>query len=173
MAPRRRIHGGKSFGRGQAVIGFALDVWDEFDSWCLIHGIKDSPWNLPSYRFGALVVAFMKDDKTPEGIDQIDESLADADKLPHPFFDPTFRRILRTMGRALSGSKVTTTTIDNVVYDSRMVSELPVEERKRVEARAKGKAYRVPEWWRGEQANYKIAKQMMVTLPKKMGPVKD
>lgn len=63
-------------------------------------------------------------------------------------------------------------TIDNVIYDTRLTS-LPVEEQKRQEARAAGKAFRVPEWWRGEKANYQVARSMMVSLPKKMGPVKD
>lgn len=173
MAPGRRIHGGKSWGRGQAIISFALEIWDEFDSWCLTHGIRENPWTLPSYRFGALVVAYMKEDKTPESLEQIEDSLKNSDAIPHAFFDPNFRRIFKAMCKVLSKTRVTTISIDNVVYDSRLVPELPVEERKRIEARAKGKAYRVPEWWRGEQANYKIAKQMMVSLPKKMGPIKD
>lgn len=165
--------GGKSWGRSQVIISFALDSWDEFDSWCLIHGIKEDPWKLPSYRFGALVVAYLKDDKMPEGLVEIDNALSNADSSPHPFFDPSFRRTLKAMGGILSASSYTptSTTIDNVVYDSRL-TDLPVEERKRQEAATAGKAFRVPEWWRGERANYKIAKSMMGTLPKKIGPVK-
>jgi hypothetical protein len=79
------------------------------------------------------------------------------------------------MGGLLSASPPETKarTKDNVIYDPRLSAELPVEIRKKREAEAAGKKFRVPEWWRGEQANYKIAKAMMTTLPKKMGPVKD
>ncbi len=140
----------------------------------MIHGIKEDPWKLPSYRFGSLVIAFMKDDKMPEGIKQIDDNLATSDELLHPFFDPAVRRMVKAMCGALAGVTTTSTTIDNVIYDSRFVDELPVEERKKREAVAKGKPYRVPDWWRGEQANYKIAKSMMGVLPKKgKQPMKD
>lgn len=155
--------GGKSFGRAQAVIFFALDSWDEFDSWCLMHGIQGDPWKLPSYRFGALIVAYMKDDKTQEGLNLINESLNEADRLPHPFADPTFRRTLKAMGSVLSTSS-TSTTIDNI-----RLPDLPIEERKRQEAAEKGKPYRVPDWWQGEKANYKMARSMMGVLPKKIG----
>lgn len=165
--------GSKSFGRSQAIINFALDYWYEFDSWCLMHGIQGNPWNLPSYRFGALVVAYMKDDRTQEGIALIEESLSGADNLPHPFADPSFRRTLRAMGGILSmNSKQTSTNIDNVIYDSRL-TDLPIEERKRREAAEKGKPYLVPSWWKGEKVNYKVAQSMMKTVPKKIGPVKD
>lgn len=162
--------GGKSYGRSQAIVTFALDVWDEFDSWCLMHGIND-PWKLPSYRFGGLVVAYMKDDKTQESLESIDNSLSSADSIPHPFLDPSFRRTLKAMGGILSiANPRSSTTIDNVIYDSRL-TDIPIEELKRREARAAGKPFRVPEWWAGEKANYKVAKTMMRTLPKKIGPV--
>lgn len=128
---------------------------------------------MPSYRFGALVVAYMKYDKMPEDLEKIDESLEETDRHPHAFFSSTFITMVKTVGGILSNSPKSSTIIDNVVYDTRFVDELPVEERKRQEARAAGKPFRVPEWWRGEKANYKIAKNMMGTLPKKMGPVKD
>lgn len=183
MAPRRRIHGGKSWGRGQSLIAYSLDIWDEFDSWCLIKGIQGNPWDLPSYRFVALMVAYMKEDKVPEGIEKIDESLDDLDKTPHPFHDPSFRRLLKAMGRILSVAEFTsplasstTTTVDNVIYDSRLTGsdDAPVLsdiDRMKRDAEIAGKPFRVPDWWRGEKANYKIATSLMHTLPKKMGPV--
>lgn len=163
--------GGKSFGRSQAIIHFSLDVWDEFDSWCLMHGIKENPWSLPSYRFGALVIAFMKDDKTQEGLDQIDESLRGVDYAPHPFADSSFKATLKAMGSVLSTPPLakTRSIVDNVIYDSRF-SNLPIEEQKRREAAAAGKPYKVPEWWKGEKAAYKTAQLMMKTLPKKISP---
>ncbi len=114
----------------------------------------------------------MKDDKVPEGLAEINRSLKDTDNLPHPFADPRLRQSIKGMCYAMgSREKV---TVDNVIYDSRFVNEIPVEEKKRQEALAKGKAYRVPDWWRGEQANYKIAKSMMTVLPKRgKQPVKD
>ena len=119
------------------------------------------------------MVAYMKDDKVPEGIAEINKTLNDTDNSPHPLADPRLRQSIKVMCHAM-GSRDKVTVIDNVIYDSRMTNELPVEERKRQEALAKGKAYRVPEWWRGEQANYKIAKSMMTVLPKKGGkPVTD
>ncbi len=137
-----------------------------------MHGINGDPWKLPSYRFGALVVAYMKDDKVPEGLKEIENSLKTADEVVHPFFDARLRQSIKGFCHAM-GSRATATIVDNVIYDSRFVNELPIEERKRQEAAVKGKPYRVPEWWRGEQANYKIAKSMMTVLPKKGGPVKD
>lgn len=116
------------------------------------------------------MVAFLKDDKTPEGITSINSTLADTDNNPHPFFDPLFQRLARSIGGIFSPSSRTSATVDNVIYDTRL-TELPIEEQKRQEAAKAGKAYRVPEWWRGEQANYKIARAMMVSLPKKVGPV--
>lgn len=179
MAPRRRIYGGKSYGRGQGLISYSLDVWDEFDSWCLMKGIQGNPWNLPSYRFGALVVAYMKEDKVPEGIEKIDESLEELDIISHPFHDPSFRRMVRAMGHILSVAehKPSSRTVDNVIYDPRFygpdeaVPVLSDIERMKRDAEAAGKPFRVPEWWRGEKANYKIASSLMHTLPKKMGPV--
>lgn len=182
MASRRRIHGGKSWGRGQAIISFALDTWDSFDSWCLIHGIKENPWNLPSYRFIALVTAFMKEDKVPEGIELIDGSLTDADKIRHPFHSSEFRRMVKALGHILSvaepkSSTPVSKTVDNVIYDSRL-SEIPGDEdklsdieRMRQVAEVQGKPFKVPSWWRGEETNYKVAKTLMHTIPKKMGPV--
>lgn len=176
MASRRRISRGKSYGRAQAIISYALEVWEEFGSWCLIHGIED-PWKLPSYRFGALVVFYLREDKVEEGLSIIEEALSEADDRIYPFFDPVFRRTAKAMCRALTPTrKPPRTTVDNVVYDPRLVEiddDLPIEERKKKEAEAKGKAFRVPDWWRGEKANYKIAQSMMVALPKKMGPVKE
>lgn len=148
-----------------------MDIWDEFGSWCLIHGVED-PWKLPSYRFGALLVFYMKIDKVEESLTVIDDTLVDTDNKPHPFYDPDFIRISKAMCQALYPTK-SRTTMDNVIYDPRLIDELPVEERKMLEAREAGKAFRVPEWWRGEKANYKIAQSMMISLPKKMGPVKE
>ena len=133
----------------------------------MIHGINN-PWKLPSYRFGALLVSFLKFDKTPEGVQEIENALSSSDSLAHPLLDSNFRNILKAMCRALSTSRVRTST-DNVIYDHRLMPEIPIEERKKQEARAKGKAFRVPEWWAGEKANYQVAKQMMVKLPKKAG----
>lgn len=117
----------------------------------------------------------MKDEKTPESIQQIDGALKEADALPHPFQDKKFRITIQAMCNVVTGrlTKSNAVKIDNVIYDPRLVNELPVEERKRREAAAKGKPYRVPEWWRGEKANYKVAQSMMKTLPKKMGPIKE
>lgn len=174
--------GGKSWGRSQALISYSLDIWDEFDSWCLMHGIKEHPWTLPSYRFGALVVAYMKEDKVPEGIATIDESLEGTDKTSHPFHDPSFRRMVKAMGHILSvaehkPSSPSSKTVDNVIYDSRLSNypdeELSDIERMRRDAEIAGKPFRIPEWWRGEKANYKIAASLMHILPKKIGPVTD
>lgn len=164
--------GGESFGRSQAIIRFAIDSWAEFDSWCLIHDIKD-PWKLPSYRFGALIVAYLKEDKVQEGIEIIDRSLKDSDFIPHPFFSPSFHQTIKVVSGVLSTPVKRSTSIDNIIYDSRL-TDMPIEEQKRREARSKGKPYRVPEWWQGEAANYKVASSMMKVLPKKMGtPVKE
>jgi len=179
MASRRRIHGGKSYGRGQGLIGFSLDSWDEFDSWCLMKGIQGNPWNLPSYRFVALVVAYMKEDKVPEGIEKINDSLEELDSVKHPFHDPSFRRLVRAMGHVLSVAEhkpsSTSKTIDNVIYDPRFAGpdDAPLSdiERMKRDAEIAGKPFRVPDWWRGEKANYKIAQNLMHTLPKKIGPV--
>lgn len=115
----------------------------------------------------------MKFEKTEESLESIENALAQADSLLPPFQDKVFMKTVTSMGRILSSSPKTSTTVDNVIYDSRLVNELPIEEQKRREAAAKGKPYRVPEWWRGEQANYKIAKTMMKTLPKKIGPLNE
>lgn len=165
--------GGKSIGRTQTLIYFALDGWEEFDSWCLIHGVNDV-WKLPSYRFGALIVSYLKYDKMPESIKEIDESLEDTDDLLHIFFTYSFRALIKAMCGVLSVAEPITrqTTIDNVVYDSRL-TDLPIEEQKRQEAKAAGKPYRVPEWWSGEKRAYQTAKSMMVALPKKIGPIDD
>lgn len=144
-------------------------------------GIQGNPWNLPSYRFGALVVAYMKEDKVPEGIEKIDESLEELDIISHPFHDPSFRRMVRAMGHILSVAehKPSSRTVDNVIYDPRFygpdeaVPVLSDIERMKRDAEAAGKPFRVPEWWRGEKANYKIASSLMHTLPKKMGPVNE
>lgn len=123
----------------------------------------------------------MKFDKVPEGIVAIDDSLKEADKIRHPFHDATFRRMVKAMGHILSVAEpkvLTSKTIDNVIYDSRL-SDIPEEEdeklsdieRMRQVAEVQGKPFKVPSWWRGEQANYKIAKNLMHTLPKKMGPI--
>lgn len=138
-----------------------------------MHGINNV-WQLPGYRFGALVVAHLKDDKMPEGIATIDDTLLDADLVPHPFFDPKFRQTVLVMGRVLSSTPyiaTSSTTVGNVIYDPRL-AELPIEEKKRQEAAAAGKAFRVPDWWVGERKAYKVAQTMMKTLPKKMGPIK-
>jgi len=156
--------GGKTYGRARTLIHFALDDWESFDSWCLIHGIKDI-WSLPSYRFGALAIAYLKFDKVPESVTVIDESLFEADKISHPFVDHSFRNTLITMGSLLSIRP--STSIVKKAFD------IPIEERKRQEAIRMGKAFRVPEWWQGERANYKIASSMMKVLPRKIGPVKD
>lgn len=121
---------------------------------------------------------FLKNDKAEEGVQKIDEALAQSDYIPHPFFDKPFKDMVKVMSSLLASSddlitSTTRETVGNVVYDSRLTDELPVEEQKRREALEAGKAFRVPEWWRGEKANYKIAKSMMVTLPKKIGPVRD
>lgn len=94
--------------------------------------------------------------------------MSQADHFPHPFFASSYRTAVKeSMGKVIPRS----TTVDNVVYDPRL-TEPPVEERKRQQAMAAGKPYRVPEWWRGERTNYKIASSMMKTLPKKIGPLK-
>jgi hypothetical protein len=128
---------------------------------------------MPSYKFGGIVMAYLKDDKMPEGIQEIDNAFNLSDATPHPFFEESFRLTLKAMAKALSTTtEKISETIDNVIYDSRLV-DIPIEERKRREAAEKGKAYRVPEWWRGERANYNVAKNMMVSLPKKIGPIKE
>lgn len=165
MAARRHVHVGENFGRAQAVINFALDSWDEFDGWCLIHGIQENPWKLPSYRFGALVVAYMKDDRTQEGLDLINGSLKEADNLPHPFEDPGFLRTVKIMASILTTPS--SETVTTVIKSS--LSDLPIEERKRREAAAAGKPYIVPSWWVGERTAFKTAKSMMGVLPKKIG----
>lgn len=119
-------------------------------------------------------MAFLKDDKTPEGIKEIDGIFNQADHMPHIFFTPEFRITVKAMAGVFRRIReiANPENIDNVIYDPRL-TEVPIEEKKRREAAKKGKPYRVPEWWRGEAANYKVAKSMMGVLPKKMGPVKD
>lgn len=124
------------------------------------------------------MVFYLKQDKLEEGLAIIEEALAESDDKPHPFFDPAFRRTAKGMCRALTPTRKPRTIVDNVVYDPRLIEiddddDLTIEERKKKEAEAQGKAFRVPEWWRGEKANYQVAKSMMVALPKKMGPVKE
>lgn len=136
-----------------------------------MHGIRDNSWNLPSHRFSNLVMTFLKDDKVPEGIEKINDAMNESDSLPHPFYDPRFQSTISIMSNSLTNNS-TTTKVGNVIYDSRL-TDLPIEEKKRLEAKEKGKPYRVPEWWRGEKANYKVAKSMMGVLPKKIGPVKE
>lgn len=128
-------------------------------------------WKFPSYRFGALLITFLKDDKTPEGITEIDNALSQADSLPSPFKTSEFLLTVRAMASVLNAKLPSEAT--RVALEAARLDSMPVEEKKRQEAIAAGKPFRVPEWWRGEQANYKVAKTMMKTLPKKIGPLKD
>jgi hypothetical protein len=173
LAPRRRIHGGKSQGRAQALISFALEYWEEIGSWCYLRGVDDI-WNIPSYKFAGLVLAYLKDDKTSEGLAEIDNLLANADELDPPFKSPQFRLFAKAMASVLGGVIEDDKGVSkSSKIQEEIIAELPTEERKRREAEAAGKAYRVPEWWRGERANYKIASSMMGTLPKKIGPIEN
>lgn len=111
---------------------------------------------MPAYRFYNLVVTYLKDDKMPEGIEQIDNALAQADLSPHPFFDTVIGSVFETT--ETNGPARTTTK-----------REVPIEEQVRRSKEAKGMPYRVPEWWAGEQAAYKNSMAAMKKAPKDIG----
>lgn len=118
---------------------------------------------MPAYRFGNMIYAWLVDGKTEEAVGQMEDSLDSTDSVSHPF------HAIANIRTIVPGARPT--VVDNVIYDQRL-TELPIEEQKRQEAASLGKAYRVPEWWRGEKANYKIAQSAMRTIPKDIGPLK-
>lgn len=168
MASGRRIHGGKKWGRAQALVAFAADVWEEFDAWCFVRGVEN-PWRLPSWKFASLLMHYLKDDKTEEGLAKIDTFLETADATPHVYLSDSFRLIFREFSGLLRTLDLGSLEPSKKTLDFPVSPDLPVEERKRREAAASNKAYRVPEWWNGERANYQIARSMMGALPKKIG----
>lgn len=111
---------------------------------------------MPAHRFYNLVVAFLKDDKLPEGIEQIDNALAQADLASHPFFDTVIESVFEQT--ATNGPARTTTK-----------RETPIEEQTRRAKESRGMPYRVPEWWAGEQAAYKNSMAAMKKAPKDIG----
>lgn len=119
----------------------------------------------------------MKDDKTPEGLQIIDDSLVDADSTLHPFHDPTFRKMVKAMAHVLSVAEhkpPTSEAEEGSIISKSEDAGISDIERMRRDAVSAGKPFRVPEWWRGEKANYKIAQALMPTLPKTVGsPVFD
>lgn len=124
---------------------------------------------MPGFKFTALVEFFLKEDRTEEGLETIEDSLEDAGTHSHPFLSSTFKLTVLAYARALN--TVTKSETKEEAQKPRIPDNLPIEEKKRMEAQEQGKAYRVPEWWVGERKAAKIAQSMMGTIPKKIGPV--
>lgn len=114
-----------------------LDNWQDFDAWCCIKGVD--PLEIPSYRFYNLAVFSLKENRTSEQIQTLEETLEASDMLLTPI--EIMQRLFRT-------AKVTTT-----------------KKAKPSTPAAVKKEY-VPSWWRGDAVNAKVAMKMMTQLPK-------
>lgn len=112
-------------------------------------------------------MAYMVEDRNDEGIEKLNNALLQADLMLHPFLSSVLGNAAVTLASNLNGTRSQGATLESVPD-----SDEPVEVQKRREAEAAGKAFRVPEWWRGEDVNYKVAQTMMKTVPKDIGPLK-
>lgn len=135
MASWRSLYVGGSYGRVQAVVTWALENWQDFDTWCCLKNID--PLDLPAYRFYYLIVAFVKEVNNYEDA-SFEENMAKFDAYGLPWENGA----LSTATNSANTTKEKTSTDD--------------------------KAY-TPSWWRGDDANAKIAQTMMVSLPKQIG----
>jgi hypothetical protein len=124
---------------------------------------------MPGYKLVGLVEYYLKEDKTEESIENIDDMLLNAEDYQHPFLSTYMGDTAKLYAQALTNKSPDTAGEKT----ERISSNLPIEEQKRREAQAAGKPFRVPEWWQGERKNYKVAQTMMKTVPRDIGPLKN
>lgn len=122
------------------MIIWVLEHWTEFDGWCCVKGVD--PMELSSLRFYNLAMFYLRDGKTDEEVKDLHEELSLLDSIDHPlhmlyYNNPKVKKGTTTSHPSPSPSPIVS---DNTGY--------------------------VPSWWRGENANAKIAKNIMTQLPK-------
>lgn len=137
MASRRSLCTGGSYGRVQEVITWALTNWQVFDGWCCVHQID--PLELSSLRFYNLVLYHLREDLTPESLESLEQDFKRVDGNKHPLLLLTYSS--ENQLKKKSAQKPKPPTIEEP------------------------KGY-VPSWWRGDNANAKIAMNVMKQLPK-------
>jgi len=155
VASRGSLHGG-SFGRVQGVIFWALDNWHAFDAWCLMKMNGTDPLVLPAYRLYNLLVCKLEDGLPDEHLAILHEGFERADAVKHPLFQVGIQKGVNPY----TGKK----TAEYVPPPEKQLStEEQMAERRRqyVGDNPLRKAYRVPDWWKGEEANAQAAKQVM------------
>lgn len=149
MAFGRGLYGG-SWGRVLTIFTWALANWRELDTWSLIHDIEE-PWDLPAFRFYNLILYLLKENKGSDDLKILQETLIECDSMVHPFLEQVPK------------NKIPKTTVPK----KKTVESEKAED----ESKPERPAY-TPSWWRGDAVNYKVAKSMMMTLPKQTGPQK-
>lgn len=158
MAPGGSLHGGK-YGRVQAIVTIVLDDFSEFDTWCLFRGFN--PLEVPGYRFYNAALAWLRDGRDEEGLQNFENALREFDATPHPFHVKVQEDKLPSRQARPRPAQRPLTPEDK--------EALPIEVVKKQEYAEQGKPFRVPSWWKGEDAAYKSAKSLqggIASLPK-------
>lgn len=131
-----------------------MSDWGEVDARCCVWGID--PLDLPAYRFFNLMVYMLKENLDEDARLALDVKFQQMDNEPHPLYQVRFFHKTPGPFRNTKTKNPSSSAPGNT----------PIELVKEQEAKAKGKPFRVPEWWMGEQAAGKRATQMMTQLPK-------
>lgn len=150
-----------SYGRVQGIFNWIDDNFEEFDGWCCEKGID--PAELPAYRVYNLAMRYLKEGRTPEGLTKLENSLRTLDSLGHPWLSTVEDNLIAVTNSSQPNSPARVKK-SSLTDDEQFALE-------GLTASATGKMVPrvMPDWYRGEEANYKIAKNVMgqaQSLPK-------
>jgi len=129
-----------------------MSDWGEVDAWCCIRGID--PLDLPAYRLFNVLVYMLKENLDEDQRLALQHNLEDMDKVRHPL-----HRV-----EVFQTTPVYKTSSSQRI--ERPVEDLSPAEQAQARAEARGKPYRVPDWYLGDNAAGRRATQMMTKLPK-------
>lgn len=121
-----------------------IENWHEFDGWCCINGID--PLELSAYRFHNLALYRLKEGMEVEQLAQLEIALEQCDDIKNPLHEFNIPK-----------------------YQKKTIKSTPTQQQQPPSPKPPRQEIRhkyIPPWWKGEEANAKIALNTMDNLPK-------